>query len=83
MKSYLLRLPDELYRRVRIAAATACQPLRYWILDACRARLDAMPAQIPQRLLDKNPVQAPPPSETSGDPDHIPAETRPVPKSWF
>lgn len=81
MKSYLLRLPDDLYRRVRIAAATACQPVRYWILDACRARLDAMPAQIPQRLLDKNPVPDPP--STADDPEHIPAETPAPVKSWF
>lgn len=78
MKSYLLRLPDDLYRRVRIAAATTCQPIRVWIADACLAKLAAMPAQIAQRLLDKNPVPAP--EEKKPEPS---TPSTPNPRPWF
>jgi hypothetical protein len=61
-KQFPLRFPLELYRRVSAAAGIACVPMSQWIFDACRAKLLAMPVQIPERVMSRNPVEVPPPA---------------------
>jgi hypothetical protein len=56
-KQFPLRFPLDLYRRVSAAAGVACTPMSQWIFDACRAKLSAMPVQLPERLTERNPVE--------------------------
>ena len=60
-KQFPLRFPLLLYRQVSAAAGIACVPMSQWIFDACREKLWSMPVQIPARVIERNPVEVPPP----------------------
>jgi hypothetical protein len=72
-KQFPLRFPLDLYRRVSAAAGVACIPMSKWIFAACEAKLQAMPVQLPERLMERNPVEFVPLTTTA------PADTSAVP----
>lgn len=82
-KQFPLRFPLDLYRRVSAAAGVACTPMSKWIFDACEAKLRAMPVQLPERLMERNPIEAHPdryyiPADET-DFDNTPAPHPPAP----
>jgi hypothetical protein len=68
----------QLYRQVSAAAGIACVPMSQWIFDACRAKLLAMPVQIPERLTARNPVEVPPAAPPLLDDAPAPRILRPL-----
>jgi hypothetical protein len=80
-KQFPLRFPLDLYRRVSAAAGVACTPMSQWIFDACRTKLAAMAVQLPERLMERNPVEFVPvtiKSPEAPDPPPPPTVVKPL-----